>query len=148
LSIAETSYRSRLLFLSLRPTINHPDPVAWGHHVFLQLAAHLAAGSYNVTVAAAAWGQEVTLSLVVDEDKTLNEAIHVNQVRSVIHCVTDLFCNCSEFWWDKVKCMCGEPGSKGPAALHHSVAPPCVVLCCAAPLSTAQFVTLSTLQPV
>lgn len=90
MSIAETSYRSRLLFLSLRPTVNHPDPVAWGHHVFLRLAAPLAAGSYNVTVAAAAWGQDTTLPLVVDEDKTLNEAIHVNQVGSVRCCVVDL----------------------------------------------------------
>lgn len=82
--IAEASYRSRLLFLSLRPTINHPDPIAWGHHVFLRLAAPLAAGSYNVTVAAAVWGQQATLPLAVDEDKTLNEAIHVNQVWSAV----------------------------------------------------------------
>jgi len=81
LAIAETSYRSRLLFMSLRETINHPDPIAWGHHVFLRLSGPLSSGTYNVTVAAAAFGQEVTLQLLVDEDKTLNENIHVNQVR-------------------------------------------------------------------
>lgn len=67
--------------MSLRETVNHPDPIAWGHHVFLRLSGPLSSGAYNVTVAAAAFGQEVTAQLLVDEDKTLNENIHVNQVR-------------------------------------------------------------------
>lgn len=77
----EVSYRSRVIFESLKATANYPEPIAWGHHAFLRLAAPLAAGSYNITAAAAAFGSEMTVQLVVaDGDNNLNEAIHVNQV--------------------------------------------------------------------
>jgi hypothetical protein len=60
--------------------MNHPDPIAWGHHVFLRLTVPLTAGVYNVTAAAPAFGQETILPLAMDEAATLNENIHVNQV--------------------------------------------------------------------
>lgn len=107
IGIVEASYRSRLLFLSLKATVNHPDPIAWGHHIFLRVAAPLSAGVYNVTASAAAFGQAFTVQLLVDEDKVLNENIHVNQVS----------------WWMMVMlCVCVHSAAHG-AAVYLSFDP-------------------------
>jgi hypothetical protein len=78
--VVGASYRSRLLFMALQPSSSYPNPISWGHHVSLKLAAPLRKGSYNITARAAAFGEDTRVQLLVDEEAVVNENIHVNQV--------------------------------------------------------------------
>jgi hypothetical protein len=74
------SYRFRLLFMALDASSNYPNPISWGHHVSIRLASRLTKGTYSITALAAAFGEDTTVLLLVDEEAVVNENIHVNQV--------------------------------------------------------------------
>ncbi|GIL90619.1 hypothetical protein Vretifemale_18404, partial [Volvox reticuliferus] len=75
------SFRSRVMFAALSVSPNYRNPLRFGRHAFLQLPTPLRNGMlYRVTVAAAAFGYEVSFNLTVNDTTQLNTNIRVNQV--------------------------------------------------------------------